>query len=192
MDSETPSIQSKNTLAALQPSPFNSPSKSQGRKSPKKKNQKSPTKAATEPKSNQATPTKNGNKRGVKQDTPEHTKEADRHAKKLTEKKAGNTAMDTNVDTFGPPQVERQPKQPPPDTATPGHTGWKHQIESQDKPTDKSNNQVSPDQVQVTWETTSPLKDSTQAEHTTEDQQLQAIALDMSEDEDIDFTLLEE
>jgi hypothetical protein len=138
----------------VQPSPFHSPSKSkrQGRKSPKKKNQKSPTKAATEPKPNQATPTKNGNKRGVKQDTPEHTKEADRHAKKLTEKKAGNTAMDTNVDTFGPPQVERQPKQPPPDTATPGYTRWKHQIESQDKPTDKANNQVSPDQVQVTWE----------------------------------------
>jgi hypothetical protein len=95
---DTDSTKQSNVPVTMQPSPFNSPSKSkrQGRKSPKK-NQKSPTKAATEPKSNQATPTKNGNKRGVKQDTPEHTNEADRHAKKLAEKKAGNTAMDTNV-----------------------------------------------------------------------------------------------
>jgi hypothetical protein len=189
MDSATPSLQSKNTADTLQPSPFNSPSRSkrQGRKSPKKKkNQKSTPKETTEPNSSQATPTKNGNKRGVKQDTPEHTNEADRHAKKLVEKKAGNIDMDTNaMDTFGPPQVERLPNQPPA-TTTPGYTGWKQQIENQDKPTDQPNNQVSPDQVQVTWSTASPLKDSPQDANTKEDPQQQAILLDMSEDEEIE------
>jgi hypothetical protein len=93
--------------------------------------------------------------------------------------------MDTTaMETLGPPQVERLPNQPPQDTVTPGYTGWKQQIENQDKPTDQPNNQVSPDQVQVSWNTTSPLKDSPQ-EHTKDDQQLQVIALEMSEDEDM-------
>jgi hypothetical protein len=93
--------------------------------------------------------------------------------------------MDTTaMETLGPRHVERLANQPPQDTVTPGYTGWKQQIENQDKPTDQPNNQVSPDQVQVTWNTTSPLKDSPQ-EHTKDDQQLQVIALEMSEDEDM-------